>query len=184
MFAASRPSPADGTRAPGSPLDTGAIAPEVYDELRRIARRYMRRERPEHTLQPTALVHEALLRISRDDAAGSPESPAFVALAAQVMRRVLVDHARRRNARKRTAIAEPEAESGRKHPLDILALDDALVRLAEAAPRAARVVELRFFAGLEVEDVARVLEISPATVKRDWTLARAWLRRELGGVND
>jgi RNA polymerase sigma factor (TIGR02999 family) len=180
-----------------------AIAPEVYAELRRIARHFMRRERPGHTLQPTALVHEALLRMAGSAAtsqangqangqASAPrpdrQDPAFVALAARVMRQVLVDHARRRGARKRSAVIGPDTadaagadprQAGEGESLDLLALDEALRRLAEVAPRAARVVELRFFAGLEVEDAARAIGVSPATVKRDWTLARAWLRREL-----
>jgi RNA polymerase sigma factor (TIGR02999 family) len=166
------------------PGESDAIAPEVYAELRRIARHFMRRERPGHTLQPTALVHEALLRMAGSSAGLDRRDPTFVALTARVMRQVLVDHARRRGARKRSAVPAPATEDGVTPaadggPLDLLTLDDALRRLAEVAPRAARVVELRFFAGLEVEDAARALGVSPATVKRDWTLARAWLRREL-----
>ena len=165
-----------------------AIAPEVYAELRRIARHFMRRERPGHTLQPTALVHEALIRMAGTAGGGERQDPSFVALAARVMRQVLVDHARRRGARKRSAVVAPDTvegagadprHAGEGESLDLLALDDALRRLAEVAPRAAKVVELRFFAGLEVEDVGRAIGVSPATVKRDWTLARAWLRREL-----
>jgi RNA polymerase sigma-70 factor, ECF subfamily len=195
------PSSSPPSTSPVRPVPE-AIAPEVYAELRRIARCFMRRERPEHTLQPTALVHEALLRMAGSTAAevaqavgiggARPErqDPAFVALAARVMRQVLVDHARRRGARKRSggvgpvtggggeSAADP-SHGGEGESLDLLALDDALRRLAEVAPRAAKVVELRFFAGLEVEDAARAIGISPATVKRDWTLARAWLRREL-----
>ena len=182
--APSQPSPAAVRPAPE------AIAPEVYAELRRIARHFMRRERPGHTLQPTALVHEALLRMAgaAGEARGERQDPAFVALAARVMRQVLVDHARRRGARKRSAVVGPDSveaagadprHAGEGESLDLLALDDALRRLAEVAPRAAKVVELRFFAGLEVEDAARAIGVSPATVKRDWTLARAWLRREL-----
>ena len=187
--------PADGRAdAPSQPLPAAvrytpdAIAPEVYAELRRIARHFMRRERPGHTLQPTALVHEALLRMAGSAGGGERQDPAFVALAARVMRQVLVDHARRRGARKRSAVVGPDSveaagadprHAGEGESLDLLALDDALRRLAEVAPRAAKVVELRFFGGLEVEDAARAIGVSPATVKRDWTLARAWLRREL-----
>ena len=169
--------------------------PAVYAELRRVARAYMRRERPDHTLQPTALVHEALLRLDgtiplahgAHPAAGSavPADPgAFLALAARAMRRVLVDHARRRSAAKRQLLSDTDLDhaydpAGERGALDLLALDDALAQLAAVSPRAARVVELRFFAGLDVEAVARALGIGPATVKRDWSLARAWLRRAL-----
>ncbi|MBV9880732.1 MAG: sigma-70 family RNA polymerase sigma factor [Gemmatirosa sp.] len=184
-MSAFRLEPASLVAAPAPPDEPGALSPGVYAELRRIARRYMRHERAGHTLQPTALVHEALLRLPHDTPTPAPGEPAFLALAARAMRHVLVDHARRRGAQKRSApLADRVEESAAESPLEVLALDEALVRLAAIAPRPARVVELRFFAGLEIEEVAEALAISPATVKRDWTLARAWLRRELAASRD
>jgi RNA polymerase sigma factor (TIGR02999 family) len=157
----------------------------VHDELRQLAGNLLRHERPNHTLQPTELVHEAYLRL-----AGLREMPFegrrhFYGAAAQAMRRILVDHARHRNAGKRGG---PEA---RQVPLedvlnlpvdlrlDFVRLDDALVELAKVAPEKARVVELRYFAGLSIEETGDVLDIAPATVKRHWTFARAWLFRAL-----
>ncbi len=165
------------------------LLPLVYDELKRLARSYMARERDDHTLQPTALVHEAYLRLVDQRNVAWQNRAHFMAIAAQAMRRVLVDHARRSQARKRDGgrketlvegVLAPASSEGRgTGHLDILALDQALVRLAELDPRALRVVELRYFAGLDVEETAEALGLSTATVKRDWRDARAWLRVEL-----
>jgi RNA polymerase sigma factor (TIGR02999 family) len=155
----------------------------VYAELRAIAERHMNRERPDHTLQPTALVHEAFLRLMGGAPGDFRDRTHFLRAASQVMRRVLVDHARARNSAKRGGalrVTLDEAIAGHdERVLDMLVLDDALTRLAAAEPRWAQVVELRFFGGLEVGEVAEVLGTSAATVKRDWQFAKAWLSREL-----
>jgi RNA polymerase sigma-70 factor (ECF subfamily) len=167
--------------------DVGAydrLLPLLYDELRSIAGRHMRREREDHTLQPTALVHEAFLRL----VGGSPilfeDRTHFLRAASQAMRRVLVDHARARTAAKRSGdmrVTLDEAIAGHDDRIvDLLVLDDAMTRLSVAEPRWARVVELRIFGGLEVSEVAAALAISPATAKRDWQFAKGWLARELG----
>lgn len=167
--------------------DAGAaevVFPLVYDELRRVAASALRRERVGHTLQPTALVHEVFLRL-----ADTPDTPwesraHFVAIAARVMRRVLVDHARRRNALKRGTgeirvplddVDVPAATLD----VDLVSLDQALARLATFDERQARIVELRFFGGLSVPETAVLIGASERTVKRDWQIARAWLTREL-----
>jgi len=152
----------------------------LYKELRAAALRAMRGERPGHTLQPTALVNEAYIRLTNQRKAGWSSRKEFVAVAAAVMRRVLIDHARGRNAKKRGENPVPVTLSGlalgSEEPIvDLIALDESLERLAKAQLRSVRVVELRFFGGLSVEDTAEVLEISEATVKRDWVFARAFL---------
>jgi RNA polymerase sigma factor (TIGR02999 family) len=158
------------------------LLPLVYNELHAIAARHMRGERPDHTLQPTALVHEAFLRLAGADVSFGDRTH-FIRAASQAMRRVLVDHARARNAAKRggnlriTLDESLVAQDDRD--VDLLVLDDALNRLAAAEPRWARVVELRFFGGLEITEVATVLDISPATAKRDWRFARAWLAKAM-----
>jgi len=172
------------------------LLPRVYDELRALADAYMRRERAGHTLQPTALVHEAFLRLLRLPPGSVQNRVHFFALAAQAMRRILADHARRHRAAKRGGSAvpvplelvegEPDAAAlARSAPAgpEVAAddLDAALENLAKLDPRQARVVELRFFGGLSIEETAEVLGVSPATVKRDWLVARAWLHRELRG---
>lgn len=156
---------------------------KVYEELRKIAAAELRRERPGHTLQPTALVHEAYLRMIGQTRIDWRDRAHFFGLAATMMRRVLVDHARARLAAKRRRdepigeIAEPAVA---ERPVEILDLDVALDRLAERYPRHARVVELRYFAGLELEEIATALGVSDRTVKRDWRFARAFLLAELG----
>jgi RNA polymerase sigma factor (TIGR02999 family) len=161
-----------------------ALMPLVYNELRRVAQRYLQRERSDHTLQGTALVHEAYVRLLGDDAPHWQNRAHFFAVAAQVMRRILVEHARSRHAAKRGAgvckvtLSAAESFSGRSD-VDVIALDDALKTLAEMDPQQSQVVELKFFAGLSNEDTAEVLGISASTVKRDWNTARAWLFREL-----
>jgi len=161
------------------------VAPLVYDELRMIAAAHLRNERRDHTLQPTALVHEAYLRLSEQRRRQWKERRQFFAVASRLMRQVLVDHARARQAAKRggdatrievTSLGEIPAPP---EVFDVLPLDEALTRLAALQPRLAKVVELRFFGGLEVEETAALLDCSPRTVKRDWALARAWLVREL-----
>jgi len=156
----------------------------AYAELRSLAASFLRAERRDHTLQPTALVHEAWLRLAGQHRAVIHDRRHFLAVAATAMRRLLVDHARARNAVKRRrppdlALTVSGPEPGIP-PLDLLALDEALDRLHALSERQARVVEMRCFAGLPVEDVAVILEVSPGTVKGDWRHARAWLRRELG----
>jgi RNA polymerase sigma factor (TIGR02999 family) len=190
----SDPPPADQVEqllARAAAGDQGAMAelmPLVYDELRRIAGRYMRRERPGQTIQATALVHEAYLRLLRDRAKDWHTRAHFVGIAANAMRQILVERARARGAAKRGGGSErvtidEGTVAGPSQPVDVEALDEALERLAALDARQARIVELRFFGGLTVEEAADVLGISPATLKRDWTVARAWLKRELDERN-
>ncbi len=161
------------------------LAPVVFDELRRLSRRYMRRERTGHTLQTTALVNEAYLRLVNVTGVDWKDRAHFFAVSAQMMRRILVDAARARaSARRRGGIRASSVNldqipdlSGRGS--ELIALDDALNTLAQMDPRKARVIELRFFGGLSVEETAEVLKISPQSVMRDWKLAKAWLKREL-----
>jgi RNA polymerase sigma-70 factor, ECF subfamily len=161
------------------------LTPLVYEELRRQAARYLRRERQGHTLQTTALIHEAYLRLVGARDMQWQGRAHFFAIAANLMRRILVDHARRRDAHKRGGdqarlpLDEALAIAEESH-VDLLALDEALDRLAAFDAQQARVVELRFFSGLSVEETATALGVSPRTVKSDWALARAWLRREIG----
>jgi RNA polymerase sigma factor (TIGR02999 family) len=168
--------------------DQGAareLFPHVYEELRRLARRYMSQERPEHTLQATALIHEAYLRLVDQRRMQWQNRAQFFAIAAQMMRRILVDHARSRASQKRAGAAlnvplEENALVMHERDQEVVALDSALARLAAIDPRKARVVELRFFGGLEAKEIAEVLGISAVTVTRDWKMAKAWLRQELG----
>jgi RNA polymerase sigma factor (TIGR02999 family) len=169
--------------------DRGAVDrlfPIVYGELRRIAGAFLRGERENHTLQPTALVHEVYVRMIGGDEPGWENRAHFLALASRVMRHVLIDHARGRKAQKRGAdvvyVALDEAlDSAATLDLDMMALDDALTRLAALSERQSNVVELRFFGGLSYEEIATALGESLWTVRCDWELARAWLRRELVG---
>ena len=169
--------------------DDGALeqlTPLVEAELRRQARAYMRRERRGHTLQTTALVNEAFLRLTDARQVRWQDRAHFLALSARLMRRVLVDHARSRGYRKRVGGAErvtlhEELVTSPEPPVDVLALDRALEALAAVDARKSRVIELRFFGGLSVEETADVLHVSADTVKRDWRLAKLWLLRELEG---
>lgn len=160
------------------------LIPLVYDELRRLARAYLRRERGDHTLQPTALVHEAYLRLVDNESISWKNRAHFYAIAARVMRRVLVDHARAHNAAKRGGLQqkltldEAQSLSSRGAP-DLVALDGALQSLARVYPRKSEVVELKFFGGLEAKEIAEVLQVSEKTVLRDWSFAKLWLSREL-----
>jgi RNA polymerase sigma factor (TIGR02999 family) len=162
------------------------LMPLVYGELKRIAASYLEGERPGATLQVTALVHEAYLRLLdyRDPRLESRKH--FYVVAAQVMRRILVDHARRRNAAKRTPGLPPDSGFVVQPEMDVLGLDDALSRLAERDPDKARIVELRYFAGLSVNEVAEMTGASPATIKRQWAIAKAWLYDALSskGLNE
>lgn len=165
-----------------------SLVPLVYDELRRLARYYLASQRSDHTMQSTAIVHEAYLRLAGRDNVHWENRGHFFAVAAQLMRRILVDHARKRNAAKRggaqvTLLVDEAVEPSSQRELDLVALDDALKALAELDARQSRIVELRFFGGLSIEDTSRLLEISPATVKREWSTARAWLYAEISGRN-
>jgi RNA polymerase sigma factor (TIGR02999 family) len=160
------------------------LMPVVYAELHRVAVSYLRREPAGHTLQPTALVHEAYLRLVEESRVDWHSRAHFFGAAARLMRQILVDHARRRNAVKRGGgalkVTVSEASASYAPPdLDLLALDHALTELAALDPQQSRVVEMRFFGGLSIEETAEVLAVSPTTVKRDWTTAKAFLRRKL-----
>ena len=164
-----------------------SLLPLVYQELRRLAAAYIRRERPGYTLQPTALVNEAYLRLLKDDPARWQNRAHFCAIAAHSMRQILIERARARDAQKRggarARVTLDEAlVAGGERSIDLVALDEALERLATIDPEQARLVELRFFGGLTVEETADAMHISPATVKRHWKVARAWLARELKGL--
>ncbi|MDQ6625739.1 MAG: sigma-70 family RNA polymerase sigma factor [Verrucomicrobiota bacterium] len=172
----------------GQPDAADRLMPFVYEELRRIARQHLSAERSDHTLQPTALVHEAYLRLINQSGANWKNRAQFFGIAAQLMRRILIDHARAYKAAKRGGDAEhlslddldisPEARAG-----ELLALDAALQDFAAIDARKSRVVELRFFGGLTVEETAAVMSLNPATVRRDWTVAKAWLHRAIKGDN-
>ena len=167
----------------GDPVAADKLLPMVYAELHRLAASYMRRERPDHTLQPTALINEAYVRLVREEVDWNSRAH-FIGLAAHVMRRVLVDHARahradqRGGSLKRVELDEQIAVAPEKME-DLIELDEALGRLHEVSPRQARVVELRYFGGLSIEQIGAVLGIAPRSVKRDWALARIWLFQEL-----
>ena len=187
------PSPSDVTQllldwSRGDRTALDRLMPLVYAELRALADRSLRHERSGHTLQGTALVHEAYLKLVNQRQVRWQDRAHFFAVAAQLMRRILVDDARRHGAAKRGA-GKPELPLDEADtpvppaPVDWLALDRALDRLATIDERQARIVELRFFGGLTIEETAEVLQISPATVKNDWTLARSWLYRELQGTD-
>ena len=161
------------------------LAPIVYDELRRLAGHYMSRERTGHSLQATALVNEAYLRLVDYKRMRWENRAHFFAVSAQLMRRILVDHARRHNLKRGAGVQhvalEDTAVVGGGRAENLVVLDDAMQALAQIDPRKAQVVELRFFGGLSVEETAEVLKVSPVTVMRDWNTARAWLLREMGG---
>jgi RNA polymerase sigma factor (TIGR02999 family) len=162
------------------------LMPLVYQELRRLASNYLRRERADHTLQPTALVNEAYLLMVDQHRADWQNRAQFIGVAAQKMRHILVDHARKHNAEKRGgqqhyAVSLSEADRfGQSPDIDLLRIHEALERLAAIDPQQARIVELKFFGGLTIEEAGEVLNVSHSTIERDWKMARAWLRRELG----
>jgi RNA polymerase sigma factor (TIGR02999 family) len=167
--------------------DNGAatkLIPVVYDELRRLAGSYMRRERVDHTLQATALVHEAFLKLVEQRSVDWQSRAHFFGVAAQLMRRILIDHARghtrqKRGGEQRKVSLDEAFVFSERQADELLAVDNSLNRLAKIDPRQARVVELRFFGGLSVEEAAEVLGVSPKTVKRDWSVAKAWLYADL-----
>jgi RNA polymerase sigma factor (TIGR02999 family) len=166
----------------GQALDR--LLPHIHSELRKLAASYLRRERPDHTLQPTALVNEAFLKLIDQRAVRWQNRAHFFGIAAQAMRRILVDHARTHATDKRGGGAhkvplEDVEVVGAVVDFDLLALDEALTRLAAVDPQQSRIVELRFFGGLTMEEAAEVMHISPATVGRDWRMAKAWLSAEL-----
>lgn len=161
-----------------------ALLPLVYKELRRLAHFQLQKERPDHTLQSAALVHEAYLRLIGLNTPQWESRTHFFAIAAQLMRQILVDYARRHKASKRGGSVcklslEDAKAASRRSDVDVVALDDALNTLAKIDPRQCRIVELRFFAGLSLQEISEAMEIAPATVQRDWTTARAWLHREI-----
>ena len=188
------------SREPGAgSRDPAELMPQVYDELRRLAANYLRHERPGQTLQATALVHEAFLRLSKEKNQPWKNRTHFLAIAALSMRQILVQRARARHAEKRggehaeritldesvMSVSAPGATAGHGQEIDggtgvdVLELDAALEKLAALDPQQAKIVELRYFGGLTVEETAEALDVSPATVKRHWTIARAWLKKEL-----
>ena len=183
------PTPGDVTRLllewkRGDATALDRLLPLIYAELRRIASRRLRRERPGHTLQPTALVHEAYFKLIEAPELEWRDRAHFFAVAARVMRHVLVDHARAHQAGKRGGALRKVpidnlAAPGVSTDIDLLALEEALGRLGDFDPQQSRVVELRYFGGLTIEETAEVIGVSIATVKREWMMARAWLRREL-----
>jgi len=160
------------------------LMPLVYDELRKLAQNYLRHERQNHSLQPTALIHEAYLRMIDQQSSSWQSRAQFYGLAAKIMRHILVDHARTKKANKRDGsklrLTLTQAERiDRKPDVDVLALNDALIDLAKLNPQHSNIVELRFFGGLTIEETASVLGLSDTTVERSWRLARAWLRNEM-----
>jgi RNA polymerase sigma factor (TIGR02999 family) len=164
------------------------IMPLVYNELRRLARNYLRRERPNHTLQPTALVHEAYLRLVNQSRVNWQNRKHFFGIAARAMRQILINHAETRQAAKRGGSAERLSLDALdrivvKQNVDLIVLNEALKNLECFDPTQGHIVELRFFSGLTIEEIAEVMNISPATVKREWSTARAWLRRELSHLS-
>ena len=180
---------ASDDKADRPPQATPALIEVVYQELRRLAADYLQRERPDHTLQPTALVHEAYMRLSELDRIEWRDRTHFYAAAAGAIRRVLVDHARGHKAAKRGGgwqriTLTGLGSGGGGHEIDVLALDEALARLAQLDERKARVVELRYFAGMTIGETARSLGVGTTTVDDDWAFAKSWLRRELGDDAD
>jgi RNA polymerase sigma factor (TIGR02999 family) len=159
------------------------LIPLVYEELRRIARHHLRQERPDHTLQSTALVHEAYLKLMDQGPADVENRAHFLAVSSRLMRQILVDHARRHRAAKRGGGLKLELKdvmaTQKVQDIDLIALDHALSELARLDPQQSRIVEMRFFGGLSIEDTAEVIGISRTTVKREWATARAWLLREM-----
>jgi RNA polymerase sigma factor (TIGR02999 family) len=171
------------------PLNLSRVMPVVYDELRRLARRYMARERAGQTIQATALVHEAYLRLMKEKAPVWQNRAHFCAIAAASMREILVEKARARAAAKRggsqvrVSLSDVRA-SGKDASFDMLALHEAMERLSKMDPQLVRIVELRFFGGLTVEETAEEMGTSPASIKRAWSMARAWLKREMEQINE
>jgi RNA polymerase sigma factor (TIGR02999 family) len=173
----------------GDPEAPDKLMPLVYDELRRIASQYLRRERRDHTLQPTALVHEAYLKLVDQQRVNWQNRAHFFAIAAQAMRRILVSYARKHLASKRGGqrhrlTLDEAMGAAQQREVDLIALDEALTSLEAIDPQQSRIIELRFFGGLSLEETAQVIGVSPATVKREWTMARAWLHRQMSNVSE
>jgi RNA polymerase sigma factor (TIGR02999 family) len=168
----------------GAPEALAALVPLVYADLSKLARRYLHKERPDHTLQTTALVHEAYLRFARQEKVHFKDRAHFFAVSARLMRHILVDYARGQHAAKRDIgikLVLDEAITPRAvREINLVVLDDALKKLSRLDAQQGRIVELRFFGGLSIEETSQVLGISPATVKRDWTTARLWLQKQVG----
>jgi RNA polymerase sigma factor (TIGR02999 family) len=189
----SKPSEQDVTQlliqwSKGDSAALDALVPLVYDELRRLAQLYLNREKPGHTLSSTALVHEAYLRMVKQKEASWQNRAHFFAVAARMMRRILVDHARKHHYAKRgggalTLSLDEAIAPAPEREIDLVALDDALETLAKLDERQSRMVELRFFGGLSIEETSEVLGVSTPTVKREWASARAWLYREISGAS-
>jgi RNA polymerase sigma-70 factor, ECF subfamily len=169
----------------GNPEALEKLMPLVYDELHRQAARFLRRERADHTLQTTALIHEAYLKLVDEREMNWESRTHFFAIAANIMRRILIDYARAKNAEKRGGdylkipLEEAEAVAGKEKGIDLMALDEALTKLEKIDRRQARIVELRYFGDLTLEETAKALDVSRTTVADDWAMARAWLHREL-----
>jgi RNA polymerase sigma factor (TIGR02999 family) len=168
----------------GDPDAAARLMPIVYDELRQLARQYLQRERPDHTLQATGLVHEAYLRLVDQGSKSWQNRAHFFAVAAQVMRRILVDHARTHRAEKRggdwdKVVFDEALAPSDERSIDLIVLDDALKDLHAIDQRQSQIVELRFFGGLTNEEIGEILAVSPRTVKREWRMAKAWLRRAI-----
>ena len=164
------------------------LLPIVYNELRRLAHRYLRKERPGHTLQSTALVHEAYLRLMKQEGLAFESRAHFFGICAQLMRQILVEHARSQRAAKRDfgrrLTLDDAANAARIRSVDLIALDDALMDLAKLDQKQSRIVELRYFGGLSIEETSQVLGVSPATIKREWATARAWLHHEMSRTEE
>jgi RNA polymerase sigma factor (TIGR02999 family) len=168
----------------GSPAALEDLIPLIYPELRRLARRYMRQENPAHTLQTSALINEAYLRLAGQQSVEWQDRAHFFAVAAQVMRHILIDHARRHQVFRRgggllRVSLDETAVASHQRALEFMALDDALTKLAAVDARKSQIVEMRFFGGLTVEEIADVMKLSPITIKREWRAAKAWLHLEI-----
>jgi len=164
-----------------------AVFPRVYNELRRVAHRYLKKERPDHTLQSAALVHEAYLRLEKQHTGPFENREHFIAICAQLMRQILVEHARGRRAAKRDGgyrLSLNDDLAGSSPTIDMIALDDALNELAKLDRQQSRIVEMRFFGGLSIDETACALNLSPTTVKRHWATARLWLHRQMNNAAD
>ncbi|HXZ39563.1 MAG TPA: sigma-70 family RNA polymerase sigma factor [Terriglobales bacterium] len=165
-----------------------SLLPIVYNKLRRLAHRYLQRERPGHTLQSTALVHEAYLRLMKQEGLECENRAHFFAICAQLMRQILVEHARSQRAAKRDfgrrLTLDDAANAAKIRSVDLIALDDALTDLARLDQNQSRIVELRYFGGLSIEETSKVLGVSPATIKREWATARAWLHHEMSRTDE
>jgi len=185
-----RPTPSASSWRTGRPVTARPCAQHslwFYNEVRRVAHRYLRKERPDHTLQSTALVHEAYLRLEKQGTDKFENREHFIAICAQLMRQILVEHARSRKAAKRDGgfrLSLDEGVAGKTPTMDMIALDDALNELAKLDGQQSRIVELRFFGGFSIDETSCALNLSPTTVKRHWATARLWLHHQMSNTND